>query len=107
MKNLPGIDEYPNEWAYRVKDPDRFDRIRSKDVTQGVRILIGRVKGTDRWDIQAYRFSKERFKTKEQVRKWLEENVKAELRTLLDWKAWNETRRRLLDMYLSCSKITE
>jgi hypothetical protein len=102
---MPGLDEYLSEWAYRVKDPDRFDRIRSKPITQGIRILLGRVKGTDRWEIQAYRFSKERFKTREQVQEWLEENVKAELQTLLDFKAWNETRRRLLDMWLSSSKL--
>jgi hypothetical protein len=103
---MPGLDDYPSEWAYRVKDPDRFDRIRSKAVTSGVRILLGRVKGTDRWEIQAYRFSRERFKTREQVRQWLEQNVKAELQILLDFRAWNESRRRLLDMWLSSSSLT-
>jgi len=105
---MPGIDEYPNEWAYRVSDPDRFERIRSKDLTEGVRILVGKVKGADRWEIQAYRFSKERFKTKEQVRNWLEkhvEEIKAEIKSFLDYGYWNETRKRLLAMYLQCSKL--
>jgi outer membrane biosynthesis protein TonB len=71
---MPGIDETENEWRYRVRDPDLFEKFRRKEITDGVAIIYGKLKGKDEWEIQAYRFSKERFKTKEQVRKWLKKH---------------------------------
>jgi len=48
---------------------------------------------------------KKLFKTREQVRKWLDEHLKAEIQTLLDFKAWNEYRRRLLQAYMQISNV--
>jgi hypothetical protein len=50
-------------------------------------------------------FDKERFKNREQVQKWLDTHLKSEIKTLLDFKAWNEYRRRLLQAYLQISNI--
>ena len=102
---MPGLDETENTFRYRVQDPDKFDMFRVKEITEGVKITLGRVKHTDRWEIQNYIFDKKRFKTKEQVRKWLEKHLKSELQLLLDFKAWNEYRRRLLQAYLQISSI--
>ncbi|MEM2385656.1 MAG: hypothetical protein QXO67_01615 [Candidatus Bathyarchaeia archaeon] len=103
---MPGIDEGPTTFRYRVQDPEKFDKFRVKEITTGIKITLGRVKGTDRWEIQNYIFDKERFKTREQVQKWLEQHLKSEIQLLLDFKAWNEYRKRLLQAYLQISKIT-
>jgi hypothetical protein len=102
---MPGIDETTNTFRYRVQDPDKFDKFRVKPITQGVKITLGRVKGTNRWEIQSYIFDKTRFKDKESVREWLEKHLKSELQLLLDFKAWNELRMRFLKAYLDISRI--
>jgi protein involved in sex pheromone biosynthesis len=68
-------------------------------------ITLGRVKGTDRWEIQSYIFRKERFKDRESVRKWLEKHLKSEIQLLLDFKAWNEMRKRLLQAFLHIARV--
>lgn len=66
---------YPNEHAARVRDPDSFvpDSFRSKDLKNGIRIIIGKLKGGTSMVVQAYRFSVDKF-TVEQVKRWLEDN---------------------------------
>ncbi|MEM3628310.1 MAG: hypothetical protein QXK98_06320 [Candidatus Bathyarchaeia archaeon] len=102
---MPGLDETENTFRYRVQNPDKFDRFRVKEITRGVKITLGRVKGTSRWEIQNYIFDKKLFRTREQVQKWLEKHLKSEVKTLLDFNAWNEHRKRLLQVYLEISKI--
>jgi hypothetical protein len=102
---MPGIDETPNTFRYRVQDPEKFDKFRVKPITRGVKITLGRVKGTNRWEIQNYIFDKTRFKDKESVREWLEKHLKSEIQFLLDFKAWNELRKRFLQAYLNISRI--
>lgn len=102
---MPGLDETENTFRYRVQEPNKFDRFRVKEITNGVKITLGRVKGTNRWEIQNYIFDKKLFRTREQVQKWLEKHLKSEVKTLLDFKAWNEHRKRLLQVYLEISKI--
>jgi len=103
---MPGLEKGETVWRYRVQDPNKFDKFRVKDITQGVKITLGRVKGSDRWEIQNYMFDKERFKKREQVQKWLDTHLKSEIRTLLDFKAWNEYRKRLLQAYLQISQVS-
>jgi len=102
---MPGLEETENTFRYRVQDPDKFDKFRVKQITEGVKITLGKVKGTDRWEIQNYMFDKQRFKKREQVRKWLDTHLKSEIHTLLDFKAWNEYRKRLLQTYLEISNV--
>jgi len=102
---MPGLDETENTFRYRVQDPEKFDKFRVKPVTEGVKITLGRVKGTDRWEVQNYIFDKQRFKDAETVRKWLDQHLKSEIQTLLDFKAWNEFRKRMLRAYLAISRV--
>jgi len=103
---MPGIDEDQNIWRYRVQDPDKFERFRVKDIgSGGVKITVGKVKGSDRWEIQNYMFDKKRFKTRDQVRNWLDKHLKSEIQTLLDFKAWNEYRRRVVNAYVQISTV--
>jgi len=102
---MPGIDETTNTFRYRVQDPDKFDKFRVKPITRGVKITLGRVKGTNRWEIQSYIFDKTRFKDSNSVKNWLEKHLKSELQLLLDFKAWNELRMRFLKAYLDISRI--
>jgi len=66
---------YPNEHAARIREPSRFDpeSFRSKDLKNGIRIILGKLKGEDSMTVQAYRFSLDQF-TSEEAKKWLEDN---------------------------------
>jgi len=103
---MPGLDEAETVWRYRVADPAKFEKFRVKELGKGVKITLGKVKGADRWEIQNYMFDKTLFKTREQVRKWLDEHLKAEIQTLLDFKAWDEWRRRFVNAYVKISEVS-
>ena len=103
--DMPGLEEAETVWRYRVQDPDKFEKFRVKELGKGVKITVGKVKSSDRWEIQNYMFEKERFKTREQVRKWLDTHLKSEIQTLLDFKAWNEYRRRVINAYVQISTV--
>jgi hypothetical protein len=102
---MPGLEEAKTVWRYRIADPSKFERFRVKELGKGVKITLGKVKGSDRWEIQNYMFEKGRFKTREQVRQWLDTHLKGEIRTLLDFKAWNEYRRRVINAYVQISDV--
>jgi hypothetical protein len=103
---MPGLEEGKTVWRYRVQNPGKFDKMKVKEIgSGGVKITVGRVRGTNRWEIQNYMFEKERFKTAEQVRKWLDEHLKAQIRTLLDFKAWTEYKRRVVNAYVQISNV--
>ena len=103
---MPMIDEGEGKfWHYRIVDPSKFEKFHVKEVAQGVKITFGKVKGSNRWEVQNYMFNKELFKTKEQVRKWLDKHLKGEIQTLLDFKSWNEYRRRAVNAFLQISKV--
>jgi len=104
---MPGLEESVTVWRYRVADPSKFEKFRVKELGKGVKITLGKVKGADRWEIQNYMFDKTLFKTREQVRKWLDEHLKAEIQTLLDFKAWDEWRRRFVNAYVKISQVSE
>jgi hypothetical protein len=103
---MPGLEEGEIVWRYRVQNPAKFDKMRVKDIgSGGVKITIGRVKGTNRWEIQNYMFEKQRFKTREQVRSWLDSHLKGQIQSLLDFKAWNEWKRRFVNAYVQISSV--
>lgn len=100
------IEEDTTIWRVRVRDPATMDKFRVKALGKGVKMTFGRIKGTRRWEVQNYLFEKGRFKKKEQVRIWLDQHLKAEIRTLLDFRAWNEFRRQAVNTYLQISQVT-
>jgi hypothetical protein len=102
---MPGLEEAKTVWRYRIADPSKFEKFRVKELGKGVKITLGKVKGSDRWEIQNYMFEKELFKNREQVRKWLDQHLKSEIQTLLDFKAWNEYRRRVINAYVQISDV--
>jgi hypothetical protein len=103
---MPGLEEAETVWRYRVQDPDKFDKFRVKEIgSGGVKITLGRIKGSDRWEVQNYMFEKQRFKTREQVRKWLDTHLKSEIRSFLDFKAFDEWKRRFVNAYMNISKV--
>jgi hypothetical protein len=103
---MPGLEESETVWRYRVQDPDRFERFRVKEITEGVKITVGKIKNSERWEVQNYMFDKKRFKKREQVRKWLDTHLKSEIQTLLDFRAWNEYRRRVVNAYVQISNVS-
>jgi hypothetical protein len=103
---MPGLEEGTTVWRYRVQDPAKFERFRVKELGKGVKITLGKVKGSDRWEIQNYMFDKELFKTREQVRSWLDSHLKGKIRSLLDFKAWDEWRRRFMNAYVEISDVS-
>jgi hypothetical protein len=103
---MPGLEEGKTVWRYRIQEPGKFDRMKVKEIgSGGVKITVGRVKGTNRWEIQNYMFEKQRFKTREQVRNWLDKYLKGQIQTLLDFKAWNEWRRRYVNAFVQISHV--
>jgi len=102
---MPGLEEGSKVFRYRVADPDKFEEFRVKELGKGVKITLGKVKRSERWEIQNYMFEKEVFKNREQVRKWLDQHLKSEIHTLLDFKAWNEYRRRVINAYIQISDV--
>jgi fructose 1,6-bisphosphatase len=103
---MPGLEEDKNVWRYRIQDPAKFEKFRVKEVGKDVKITLGKVKNSDRWEIQNYMFEKTTFKDKSQVRKWLNLHMKGQIQTLLDFKAWNEYRRRVVNAYVLISDVS-
>jgi hypothetical protein len=101
------LDEGTTVFRYRISDPSKFSKFRVKELGKGVKITLGKVKGSDRWEIQNYMFEKESFKTREQVRQWLDTHLKGQIRTLLDFRAWDEWRRRFVNAYVEISNVSE
>jgi phage I-like protein len=67
---------YPNFHSARVKEPSEFksDSFRNKTITDGIEIIIGKLKdGDDSMITQAYRFDKTKF-TADEAKKWLKDN---------------------------------
>jgi hypothetical protein len=102
---MPGLEEGDTVFRYRVQDPTKFDKMRVKEFGKGVKVTLGRIKGADRWEIENYMFEKGIFKTREEVRKWLDSHLKSEIQSVLDFKAFNEWRRRFVNAYMQISKI--
>ena len=103
---MPGLEESATVYRYRVRNPSEFEKFRVKELGKGVKITLGKVKGSNRWEIQNYMFEKTTFKDAQAVRKWLDQHLKAEIKTLLDFKAWNEYRRRLVNAYMEISEVS-
>lgn len=63
---------YPNEHSARIKDPGEFQpgSFRSKPLSPGVRVIIGKPRGGGNMEAQAYRFDKTKF-TAAQAKTWL------------------------------------
>lgn len=71
-----GWDETENSFRYRVKDPEKFQdgSFRTIDITDGVKAVIGRLKGEKTTTVQSVIFSKDKFKTLDKAKKWLNEH---------------------------------
>lgn len=69
---MPGWDETPNEWRYRLKDPELFqkDSFRTKDISNGVYLVVGKLKNQDNMTAQSLRFKKSVFPTLNDAKAW-------------------------------------
>jgi hypothetical protein len=103
---MPRLEEDKTVWRYQIQDSSKFDRFKVNPVgSSGVKVTVGRVKGTDRHEIANYIFPKQQFRAREQVRSWLDEHLKGQIQTLLDFKAWDEWRRRAVNAYVRISNV--
>jgi HK97 family phage prohead protease len=66
---------YPAEHSARIREPGDFEAgsFRSKDIAEGIRIILGKLKDSGKWETQAYRFSIEKF-TAQEAKKWLKDH---------------------------------
>ena len=66
---------YPNQHSARVIDPGKFDSksFRTKNITKGVDIIIGKLKGETSMTTQTYRFHTDQF-TSAEAKAWLKKN---------------------------------
>jgi len=100
-----GLTEDKNAYRYVVQPNTRFDKIKINVLAAGVAVSNGRIRNTQRWEIQAYIFDKKAFKNAEQVRSWLETHLKSSIHTLLDFKTWDEQRRRMVNAFIAIGKV--
>ncbi len=86
MVTTDDLDITENEIRFRVQPPDRFEKFRYKEITEGVSIVVGKLKDSDKWETQAYRFNKEKYSPSEAVG-WLNKHdVKYEASKLFNFK---------------------
>ena len=64
---------YPNFHAARMRDPGDFEQLRTKAITDGITIIVGRLKGEKTTTAQAYRFEKDKF-TASEAKGWLKDH---------------------------------
>ena len=66
---------YPNFHAARIIDPSKFqkDSFRTKEITVGITVIIGKLIGENKMTVQAYRFDAKIF-TASQAKAWLKEH---------------------------------
>jgi hypothetical protein len=66
---------FPNFHAARIKKPNLFEKgsFKVKKITDGVNLIVGKLKGKTKMTGQSYRFKKDVFSV-EQAKAWLKEN---------------------------------
>ena len=66
---------YPNQHAARIIQPSELDEnsFRTKEIAPGITLILGKRKGSDSMETQAYRFDKDKF-TAEEAKKWLKDH---------------------------------
>lgn len=72
---LMDLKPFPNEHAFRILEPSKFQEgsFRRKNISTGIDIILGRLKGETTMTTQAYRFKKDNF-TFAQAKKWLRDH---------------------------------
>lgn len=65
---------YPNEHAYRINNPDKYDKLRRENdkLGAGIDVIFG-VLPNGKTEVQAIRFDKSKF-TSEQAKTWLKDH---------------------------------
>lgn len=66
---------YPNEHAFRIADPDKFqsDTFRTKEISPGIALILAKLKGEDTMTAQAYRFAADKF-TPQEAKAWMKDH---------------------------------
>ena|GEM_PF-743781 len=93
-------------WTCVVQACEKFDKMHAKPLEKGVQVIMGRVKNTERWEIQGFNFLKGTFEKPEDCCVWLDSHLRGEIKTCLDFKAWNEYRRRAMNAFLQVAEVT-
>jgi len=92
-----GWDETDSSWRYRLKDPDLFvdDSFRSKNITDGVTLVMGKLKDGDGSMVaQSVVFNKDKFPKKADAQAWLDEhNDLLKQKSLSFTETFNEMKR--------------
>ena len=66
-------EETEKEIRHRLTDPGQYEKCRSKDVTDGVRMILCKKADGDSWEPQALRFDADKFNLAE-AKKWMKDN---------------------------------
>lgn len=69
-----GWDETDSSWRYRLKNPDLFsdDSFKSKEITEGITLVMGKLKDEDSMVAQSIVFNKDKFPEKSDAQEWLD-----------------------------------
>jgi len=103
-----GFSETQDTIKYTVLESSReLERSKLKPLTAGVQVMFCRFRGSSRWEIQAFLFDKAVFKSQQEARAFLDKHFRAEISSLLDYRAFNEKRRRLLNAWMKTSELKQ
>ncbi|MCW3996297.1 MAG: hypothetical protein NWE98_09170 [Candidatus Bathyarchaeota archaeon] len=103
-----GFSESDQSIRFTVLESSReLERSKLKPLTAGVQVMFCRFRGCQRWEIQAFLFDKAVFKNQQEARTFLDKHFKTEISSLLDYRAFNEKRRRLLNAWMKASELKQ
>jgi hypothetical protein len=103
-----GFSEGEKTIKFTVLESSReLERSKLKPLTAGVQVIFCRFRGCQRWEIQAFLFDKAVFKSQLEARAFLDKHFKSEISSLLDYSAFNEKRRRLLNAWMKASELKQ
>ncbi|MGD6810857.1 MAG: hypothetical protein ACQCN3_14260 [Candidatus Bathyarchaeia archaeon] len=103
-----GFSETQDSIRFTVLESSReLERSKLKPLVAGVQVMFCRFRGSSRWEIQAFFFDKAVFKSRAQAKAFLDRHFKSEISSLLDYSAFNEKRRRLLNAWMKASELKQ
>ena len=95
MADIKRVDVTKNFIRVRLIDPGKFQedsfRVVDIDEEQGIKAVMGKLKGEDKMTVQAYLFDKRKGWTVEKSKKWVQEHQTAGLKSKAELLAENKT----------------
>ena len=99
------IIETQKEIRLVLKAACHFGKVTVRQVSDGVKVTCGQVKGTNHMAVHNYIFDRIKFQSAADAKAWYKQHVQRETLTAMDFNVWNEYRKSALAAYLEASHI--